>query len=142
MRKTISHEFVEYIPDELEEGTVYVSIIYRTAVHACCCGCGREVITPLAPDQWELTYNGAAVSLSPSIGSWSFPCQSHYWITRGTVHWARRWSQQQIESARKRQGRHGERACEPSETVPNPGGSLVECRGIRARVRQLLRRPR
>ncbi|MDH2348718.1 DUF6527 family protein [Bradyrhizobium sp. SSUT77] len=24
-------------------------------MHLCCCGCGREVVTPLAPAQWRLT---------------------------------------------------------------------------------------
>ncbi|MDH2356437.1 DUF6527 family protein [Bradyrhizobium sp. SSUT112] len=24
-------------------------------MHLCCCGCGREVVTPLTPAQWRLT---------------------------------------------------------------------------------------
>jgi len=28
------------------------------------------------------------VSLAPSIGNWSFPCNSHYWITGNEVRWA------------------------------------------------------
>ena len=39
----IKHEFVDSIPAELVEGTLYISIRYATAVHRCCCGCGEEV---------------------------------------------------------------------------------------------------
>ena len=45
----LKHEFVEFIPDKLEDGIVYVSIRYATVAHKCCCGCGTEVVTPLAP---------------------------------------------------------------------------------------------
>ena len=44
-RNRIAHEFVEFIPEKLEEGVVYVSFEYATAMHLCCCGCGREVST-------------------------------------------------------------------------------------------------
>ena len=45
----LGHEFVEGIPERLEEGVLYVSILYATAMHLCACGCGREVVTPLTP---------------------------------------------------------------------------------------------
>jgi hypothetical protein len=45
----LKHEFVEFIPDELKEGTIYVSIRFATATHLCCCGCGSRVVTPLRP---------------------------------------------------------------------------------------------
>ena len=96
----LKHEFVEFIPEELKEGTVYVSIAYATVVHKCCCGCGQEVITPLSPSDWELTFDGETISLSPSIGNWGFACKSHYWIRRNRVRWARRWSQEEIEAGR------------------------------------------
>lgn len=85
MRTTISHEFVDTIPDHLEDGVVYVSIPYATVVHSCCCGCGHEVVTPLHPLQWSLIFDGESISLTPSIGNWSFPCRSHYWIRAGRV---------------------------------------------------------
>ena len=101
MRRTsVKHEFVHFIPDVLEEGTVYVSIPYATVVHKCCCGCGREVVTPLSPTDWELRFDGKSISLYPSIGSWALPCQSHYWIRRDHVIWARRWSKEEIEDVR------------------------------------------
>src|SRR5439155_2934574 len=93
---TLTHEFVEYIPQDLKDATVYVSIPFATAAHRCCCGCGKEVVTPISPTDWQLTFDGETISLEPSIGNWSFECQSHYWIKRNKVKWARRWSQREI----------------------------------------------
>jgi Family of unknown function (DUF6527) len=76
----IKHEFVEFIPKVRQEGVLYVSIPYATAVHNCFCGCGLKVVTPISPVGWKLTFDGQTVSLFPSIGSWSFPCRSHYFI--------------------------------------------------------------
>lgn len=100
-RETIRHEFVETIPDNLKEGVLYISIPYATALHRCMCGCSSEIVTPLSPTDWELTFNGEAVSLSPSIGNWSYPCQSHYWICGNRVRWSRRMSKRQIERVRE-----------------------------------------
>ncbi len=85
---SLDYEFVHYIPDELVEGVLYVSVPFVTATHLCCCGCGNEVVTPLNPDGWSMMFDGESVSLSPSIGSWSLPCQSHYWVQRNQVRWA------------------------------------------------------
>lgn len=104
-REAISFEFVEVIPDSLEEGVLYISIPHATALHRCLCGCGAEIVTPLSPTDWELTYNGQSVSLSPSIGNWSYPCQSHYWIRRNHVHWSRRFTPRQIAAVRERDRR-------------------------------------
>lgn len=99
-RFQLKHSFVEFIPDELEEGVLYVSVQYATASHKCCCGCGREVVTPFSPTDWMLIFDGKTVSLNPSVGSWSFPCRSHYWIRNNTVRWAEKWSQDRVEAAR------------------------------------------
>jgi len=96
----LAHEFVEFIPDELKERTLYISYSYCTAVHKCCCGCGREVVTPLSPTGWQLTFDGKTVSLYPSIGSWSLPCQSHYFIKNNKVIWAVKWTKKQIATGR------------------------------------------
>lgn len=93
-------EFVEYIPNEVKEGMLYVCTPLGTAAHKCCCGCGKEVITPIGPTDWRLTFDGESVSLDPSIGNWSFECQSHYWIKRNRVVWAPRWSKEEIEAGR------------------------------------------
>src|SRR5262245_8880727 len=104
-REAIDFEFVEVIPDSLEEGVLYISIPHATSLHRCLCGCGAEIVTPLSPTDWELNYNGQSVSLSPSIGNWSYPCQSHYWIRRNRVHWARRFTPRQIAAVRERDRR-------------------------------------
>ena len=68
----VRHEFVEFIPSTLNDGVLYISIPYATAVHKCCCGCGEKVVTPLTPTDWSLTFDGLTASLSPSIGNWGF----------------------------------------------------------------------
>src|ERR1035438_8131146 len=73
----IRHEFVEFIPKERQEGVLYISIPYAMTVHNCFCGCGLKVVTPISPVGWKLTFDGDTVTLSPSIGSSSFPCRSH-----------------------------------------------------------------
>lgn len=97
---TLTHEFVEFIPDTLEEGRLYVSIAYATVVHKCCCGCGKEVVTPLSPTDWKLIFDGQTISVDPSIGNWSFPCQSHYWIRNNGVRWAAQWSKKRVDAGR------------------------------------------
>src|SRR5712672_2590445 len=97
---TITHEFVDYIPDTLKEGVIYVCIPFATVVHKCCCGCGNEVVTPLSPTDWKLIFDGQSISLYPSIGNWNFACQSHYWIKSNRVKWSPRWSQEKINGGR------------------------------------------
>ena len=97
--KNLTHKFVECIPDTLEDAVLYISVKYGTAVHRCCCGCGREVVTPLTPTDWKLIFDGETVSLHPSIGNWNFPCRSHYWIRNNRVAWAEDWPDWKIEAA-------------------------------------------
>lgn len=96
----LKHEFVEFIPDNIEDGVLYVSMEYATATHKCICGCGSEVVTPLSPTDWKLSYDGESISLNPSIGNWSFDCQSHYWIKNSRVVHSNKWSQKEIEENR------------------------------------------
>ena len=102
---SLAHEFVEYVPAELAEGVLYISIPYRTAVHRCACGCGNKVVTPISPADWQLFYDGDTVSLTPSIGNWGFPCRSHYWIDAGRIRWSRPWTADQIAAGRARDDR-------------------------------------
>ena len=98
----MKHQFVEHVPEQLEQGVLYVSIEFDTAVHSCACGCGVEVVTPLSPAGWAMTYDGKSVSLYPSIGNWGFPCKSHYWIRKGKVDWSARFSDDKIEAIRRK----------------------------------------
>lgn len=101
----IRPEFVEFIPEKLEPGILYVSRRYSTASHLCCCGCGMEVVTPLNPAKWGLTEVNGTVSLNPSVGNWSFPCQSHYWISGNRVQWAGAMSAERIAAVKARDRR-------------------------------------
>lgn len=98
----LRHEFVEVIPKARENGVLYVSIPFATAVHNCFCGCGTKVVTPISPVGWQLTFDGEAVSLSPSVGNWAYPCRSHYFIRRDTVLWADDMTEAEIAWGRAR----------------------------------------
>jgi|SRR5882672_602862 len=100
--KDVKHEFVRYVPSELMDGVVYVSMEYGTAAHRCCCGCGQRVVTPITPTDWVLIFDGETISLDPSIGNWNFPCRSHYFIRKNRVIWAANMTEREIESGRRR----------------------------------------
>ena len=82
-------QFVEFIPELLEDGIIYISNPYKIAIHLCACGCGNQTVTPFnSPTEWNLTVDELdVISLSPSIGNFQFPCKSHYWIKRNVVEW-------------------------------------------------------
>jgi len=124
----ITHEFVDSIPEHLDEGRLYISIRYRTASHLCACGCGSKVVTPIKPAKWNLTFDGDTVSLCPSIGNWQKACRSHYWIRNDTIIWARAWSDREIESGRQRDAhelrqyyQHRAVIDAPPQTTARPG---------------------
>lgn len=101
MKMSLQYKFVEFIPEKVEEGILYVSIEYCTAIHKCVCGCGNEVVTPLSPTDWRLTFNGKSITLYPSIGNWNFECQSHYWIRNNNVEFAGHWTEKEIRLDRE-----------------------------------------
>ena len=96
------HAFVRAVPEALEQDTLYISIDYVSTSHLCACGCGAEVVLPLHPTKWQLTFDGASVSMAPSIGSRTLSCRSHYWIDKGRIHWANRMSDGDFDRALKR----------------------------------------
>jgi hypothetical protein len=120
----IDHEFVEYMPNERNDGVLYISIPFNTVVHNCFCGCGHKVVTPLSPADWQLSYDGASTSLTPSIGSWNLPCRSHYWIQNDAVHLAGQWTERQIAAGKVRDARaladYFERQPDHTHTPPSP----------------------
>lgn len=134
----LEHEFVEYIPEKLAAGKLYVSVEFATVSHRCCCGCGQEVVTPLSPTDWKLIYDGQSISLYPSIGNWSFACRSHYWIEKNRVHWAEAWSDERIAA-----GRDYERAAKeafygqaPASPEPVPATADKPVGGLWAWIRR------
>ncbi|MCY4491933.1 MAG: DUF6527 family protein [Thaumarchaeota archaeon] len=88
--KKIKHEFCDLIPKSVEDGVLYISIPYATAIHKCACGCGWEVVTPIRTDGWALNWDGDTITLTPSIGNWNLPCQSHYFLVRNEIIWVRK----------------------------------------------------
>lgn len=96
----LKHQFVEFMPDVIQEGVIYISLEYKSVIHKCACGCGKEVNTPLHPTGWKLLYDGESISLKPSVGNWSFDCKSHYWITNNEVEWSLKWSDETIREVR------------------------------------------
>lgn len=103
-------EFVESVPDQLKEGTVYVSMRLATVIHLCACGCGTEMVPPLDPTDHKLIYDGDTISLCPSIGNWQYPCRSHYFIRRNLVVWADDMIDEEIAAGRQRSRRAKELA--------------------------------
>jgi hypothetical protein len=145
MRRTsIGHEFVEFIPPALAEGVIYVSTTYSTAIHLCACGCGNKVVTPISPAEWQLSFDGDSISLTPSIGNWEFPCRSHYWIRRNKIRWEAAWTGHKIEAGRLRDaedmgeyfaGRATSRAIGP-QLATKPGSDLGLIKRIWNRFRR------
>ncbi len=79
---------VETIPDVLEDGFIYVSEKYETAIHLCACGCGEQTVTPWGRwrDGWQLSgLDTGNVTLYPSIGNQCMACKSHYWVRDGAT---------------------------------------------------------
>lgn len=122
--QALKPEFVEFIPEKLEDRKIYISEEYKTASHNCACGCGNKVVTPLSPTGWRLTNEGGRVSLYPSIGNWGFPCRSHYWIKRNQVIISYEMSPQEIAAGRRHDARLKERHYGdkelPADEVPAP----------------------
>lgn len=81
--------FVETIPHEIEEGILYISLEYKSAIHLCACGCKGITATPLIKNEWVLTTNNEKVTLRPSIGNFSgeVPYHAHYYITDNKIQW-------------------------------------------------------
>src|SRR5471032_2965725 len=100
--KRLEPRFVTEVPRELQAGVLYISMEYATALHKCCCGCGEEVVTPLTPTDWKLSFDGVAVSLWPSVGNWNLPCKSHYVIRNNGVLESGAWTPQMIDAEIRR----------------------------------------
>lgn len=84
---TLKVEYVKHIPHELEQGIIYFSNEFNTAIHLCACGCGNQTVTPFGVDGWHYFDDNGKLTLEPSIGNFSFPCKSHYFIRGGRVEW-------------------------------------------------------
>lgn len=79
------HEYVETMPKVMQQGVLYISAKYHTAIHLCLCGCGQQTVTPLNENGWSLFDVGNKITLTPSVGNYSFDCKSHYIITKSVA---------------------------------------------------------
>ena len=61
--KALTPVFVMSFPDKLEAGKLYVSMEFASVAHLCACGCGAEVVTPLSPTDWMLSFDGVSVTV-------------------------------------------------------------------------------
>ena len=120
----ITPQDVEVIPSDLENGVLYISTAYDTAVHLCFCGCRNKVTTPLQVGGWKLTRRGSRVSLYPSIGNGSFPCRSHYWVRDNRVEWTKPMTAVQVARDRTRDQRDAARAADILNGTATPKASL------------------
>lgn len=81
--------WVEFIPEQLEDNKLYISLDYSVAIHNCLCGCGNKVVTPInhgnIQSGWNYSESNGKVSLSPSIGNYNFPCKYHYILTNNVA---------------------------------------------------------
>lgn len=139
---TIQPEFVEFVPKELEEGVLYVSVPYSTTVHKCACGCGSKITLPINTSKWRFLWDGERISLWPSVGNWSYPCQSHYWIEQNRIEWASsKWSREKIGRNRARDKAERQRYLESRVEPATAQVPASESRhGLMDRLRGLFRR--
>ena len=98
----IRPKYVQHVPDQLEEGVLYVSERFRICSHLCACGCKEEVVTPLSHAEWRLFKEGELVSLLPSIGNWNYDCKSHYFIEHNGIRWLPKLSAQRIKRVQQK----------------------------------------
>lgn len=85
----ITPQYVEFMPNILQEGVIYISERFRLAIHLCACGCGKKTVTPLGSDDWTLIDNNGSITLKPSIGNFKgeSPYHAHYYITDNRIEW-------------------------------------------------------
>ena len=82
--------YVELMPAEFKEDTLYISKEYGTVIHLCACGCHEKTVTPIGQigvHNWILSETASGISLTPSILNSGLECKSHYWIKNSKVIW-------------------------------------------------------
>lgn len=121
----VEPEFIQFIPADLAEGKLYISMFYATTMHLCACGCGNRVVVPLSPAEWQLYFDGESVSLTPSIGNWEYPCRSHYWIKANKIRWAAPWTDDQIAAGRRRDAEALDAYIADRKTAPRAAEELA-----------------
>ena len=83
-------KYMDELPQDCEQGILYVSRKFGISTHSCPCGCGHKVVLNFKPewsDGWDLIEEESFVTFRPSILNAGMPCRSHYFITHNTVEW-------------------------------------------------------
>jgi hypothetical protein len=117
----IRPKYVQHVPDQLEEGVLYISERFKICSHLCACGCKEEVVTPLSHAEWRLFKDGEFVSLLPSIGNWNYDCESHNFIEHNDIRWLPRLSAQGIKRVQQKDAFDLERMLEQGSGRQNKG---------------------
>jgi Family of unknown function (DUF6527) len=131
-------QLVTTIPASPAAGVLYVSVEYATTLHLCACGCGHEVVLGISPHDWTVWWDGHTVTLSPSVGNWSFPCQSHYFIRNNRIVLAGRWNDVQIARGRARDAARHVRTATATATAAAPRASDAQASHGRNLLRRLI----
>ncbi|WP_427969657.1 DUF6527 family protein [Altererythrobacter sp.] len=109
MISEISLQRCEFIPNDLEEGTLYFSERFRTTSHLCACGCGNKVVISVKPQDWTLEIVDEQPTVCPSVGNRLFECKSHYYIREGHIIWLPPMSAGEVERSLLRDEAHREK---------------------------------
>jgi hypothetical protein len=87
--------FIEYIPESIEEGVLYISEEFNVSIHLCACGCKEKTVMPIdhvingVDHGWQMVNENNLISFTPSIGNFNPPpYHAHYFITRNKIIWA------------------------------------------------------
>jgi hypothetical protein len=99
----------EKLPAQVGPYEFHYSRRFEMAAVACACGCGHRIMLNLL-DQHKVKIEGGLPTVSPSILVSDAPCLSHFFITRGKVDWAEKWSKKTVDKVMQSQiRRHVER---------------------------------
>lgn len=139
--QVITPKYVEHLPEQLEEGVLYISEEFALTAHKCCCGCGEDVYNKLGPAKWRLIkLPDGGVSLDPSVGNWKYACRSHYFIQKNRVIDAGPMSAKAIEAVQERDRRDRDRyIAQMNAQAASTKGLRGHCRALIATARRLLR---
>ena len=82
----IKEKEVQFLPERLETGVLYVSTQIKLAIHLCACGyCGYQIVTPIN-EKFGWNYKPGP-TLDGFIGNNKSGCCSRYFITEGNINW-------------------------------------------------------
>lgn len=86
----------ERLPAVTEPYKFYYSPRFQMAALSCPCGCGHRVMLNLL-DQHSCEFVNGLPTVYPSILAADAPCRSHFWIRKGEVVWAEKWSKARVQ---------------------------------------------